>query len=72
MKMIPQPYSYIDSTITYLKMPARRFKSFQKAADETSISRFYGGIHFREALDNGLEQGRKIGDYILKNIKLNN
>jgi hypothetical protein len=56
----------------YINIPPRRFQSFSKAADEASISRFYGGIHFREALDNGLEQGRKIGAYILKQIKLTN
>lgn len=72
MKMIPQPYSFVDSTVRYIGMPARRFSSFKKAADETSISRFYGGIHFKEALDNGLDQGRKIGAYILDHIKLTN
>ncbi len=70
--MIRQSYSFIDSSEMYINLPPRRFKSFKMAADEASISRFYGGIHFREALDNGLEQGRKIAAYILQQIKLTN
>ena len=70
--MVKQPYTFIDSSEMYINLPPRRFRSFKNAADEASISRFYGGIHFREALDNGLEQGRKIGAYILQKIKLTN
>jgi hypothetical protein len=42
-------------------LPVRNFKSYKDAAEEASISRLYGGIHFRPALDLGLEQGRKVG-----------
>jgi hypothetical protein len=70
MGMIPQPYAYIDSNEMYIGLPARKFQSFKKAADEASVSRFNGGIHFMEALDNGLDQGRRIGAYILQKIKL--
>lgn len=42
---------------------ARHFASFVAAADEAGISRLYGGIHFRAAIDRGLEQGRCIGAY---------
>ena len=70
MSMIPQPYSFTDSSEMYISLAPRHFESFKKAADEASVSRFYGGIHFMEALDNGLKQGRKIGDYILNKLQL--
>jgi hypothetical protein len=39
----------------------RRFRSFLEAADKAAVSRLYGGIHFRAAIENGLAQGRRIG-----------
>ncbi len=42
-------------------LKARSFKSFWDAAREAAISRLYGGIHFRSAIQNGLEEGRCIG-----------
>ena len=44
-------------------MPARRYPSFRAASDEAAISRLYGGIHFRAAIENGQQQGRCIGAY---------
>jgi len=41
----------------------RNFAGFDAAADEAGISRLYGGIHFRSAIDDGLAQGRCIGGY---------
>jgi len=32
-------------------------------AEEAGISRLYGGIHYRWAIDQGLDQGRCIGRY---------
>jgi hypothetical protein len=45
---------------------ARHYKSFHEFAKEASISRLYGGIHFREAIESGLEQGNKVGAEINK------
>ncbi len=42
----------------------RAFPSFWAAADEAGISRLYGGIHFRAAIERGLEQGRCIGAFV--------
>jgi hypothetical protein len=44
----------------------RTFKSFYDYADEAAISRLYGGIHFREAIEKGVTQGRKVGEEISK------
>ncbi len=42
----------------------RRFASFHDAAEEAGISRLYGGIHFRSAIVDGLDQGRCIAGYV--------
>jgi hypothetical protein len=42
-------------------LPARKFASFQAAADEAALSRLFGGIHFRAGMQRGLEQGACIG-----------
>jgi hypothetical protein len=53
--------SFTDTTeMKYLGMK-RSFSSIEAAADEAGISRLYGGIHFRSAIVNGKEQGRKVG-----------
>jgi hypothetical protein len=40
----------------------RSYTSFSQAAEENAISRIYVGIHFRHAIDEGVKQGRKIGN----------
>ena len=44
-------------------LPARQFTSFWAAAEEAGLSRLYGGIHFRSAIERGLDQGRCIGAF---------
>jgi hypothetical protein len=46
----------------------RTFTSFDAAAEEAAISRLYAGIHYRADNDNGLAQGRCIGQVILDRI----
>jgi len=67
--LIPQPYSYVDSSEMYIGIPARSFKSFREAASEASLSRFYGGIHYMPSLDNGILQGAEIGQFVLQKLK---
>ncbi len=50
----------------------RHFDSFLNAADETAISRFYGGIHNKNSCLMGAVQGKKIGDFILSKLRLYN
>jgi hypothetical protein len=50
---------------------ARSYTSFVAAASEAAISRLYGGIHYRYAIENGMEQGRCIGEYLRQRIRLN-
>ena len=63
-------FAYQDtSDLRYIGIQ-RHFDSFLKAADETSISRFYGGIHYKNSVDQGAIQGRKIGEFIWNTLKL--
>jgi hypothetical protein len=63
-------FSYVDDSELYFGLPRRFFKSFKQAAAEASISRFYGGIHYRAAIENGVVQGNNIGNFINKKLKM--
>jgi hypothetical protein len=54
-------YAFVDRTHETRGLPPRSFGSFLEAAEEAAVSRLYGGIHFRSAIVNGLEQGKQIG-----------
>jgi hypothetical protein len=54
-------FAFEDKTHVREKLPVRTYKNFWEAANEAGISRLYGGIHFRAAVERGLEQGRCIG-----------
>jgi hypothetical protein len=55
------PTAFTDRTHERRGIPARSFDSFMDAAHEAAISRLYGGIHFRAAIERGIEQGLCIG-----------
>lgn len=57
------------SDLRYIGMQ-KHFDSFRQASDEASISRVYGGIHYRSATEAGAEQGKKVGALVIsKTIK---
>jgi hypothetical protein len=62
-KMFGERYAFVDATHEADGLPARTYPSFWAAAEEAALSRLYGGIHFRAAIEQGLEQGRCIGTY---------
>ena len=62
-------FSYVDDSEIPFGLPKRSFKSFKQAAAEASISRLYGGIHYRAAIENGVVQGTNLGNYINSKIK---
>jgi len=69
-KYIGDNFRYTDTVeVTYGLQP-RSFQSFQQAAAEAGISRFYGGIHFMDAIDNGRNQGLKVGDWVLQKVQV--
>lgn len=67
---IGENYTFIDSTEVPYGMPPRSFSSFFEASDEAAISRLYGGIHFRPAIENGKAQGRKVGKHVLEKLTM--
>lgn len=58
-------FQFTDSTEMRYGLPPRNFASFKAAANEAAISRFYGGIHFIDAISNGLIQGEQVGNWVL-------
>ena len=66
---IGDDFSYIDSTELRFGLSPRSFTSFQQAADEAAISRFYGGIHFMDAITNGVKQGRGVGNLLIQKVE---
>lgn len=63
-EMFGYTYPFTDRTHearTDINGAPRSFKSFEEAANEAAISRLYGGIHYRAAIDFGVEQGKKVG-----------
>jgi hypothetical protein len=60
-KYFGETFAFEDATHTRDGLPARKFASFQAAADEAALSRLFGGIHFRAGMQRGLEQGACIG-----------
>ena len=58
-------FAFTDRTHVRDGLGERKFASFQAAADEAGISRMYGGIHFRPAIEQGLKQGRCIAEFAI-------
>ena len=58
-----------DSEVPY-GLPVRSFGSFREAAAEAAISRLYGGIHYRPAIENGVAQGRAVGGAVVERVVL--
>jgi hypothetical protein len=44
----------------------RSYATFSEAAEENAVSRIYIGIHFRNAVEEGLRHGRRIGAYAVQ------
>ncbi|MGN6396054.1 MAG: vanadium-dependent haloperoxidase [Mucilaginibacter sp.] len=61
-------FKYTDNVEVSYGVPARHFNSFMQAAKEAAISRFWGGIHFMDAIDNGVTQGIRIGDWVVNKL----
>lgn len=56
-----QNFAFADSSEVPYGMPVRSFASFDAAANEAAISRLYGGIHYRQAIEEGQRQGKRVG-----------
>ncbi|MFN9151850.1 MAG: phosphatase PAP2 family protein, partial [Bacteroidota bacterium] len=61
---------FVDSTEARFGFGVRSFASFRAAAVEASISRLYGGIHYRRGCDAGAEHGAMIGKAVLDRVRV--
>jgi hypothetical protein len=57
-------FAFGDSTHEREGLASRQFSSFWEAAEEAGVSRLYGGIHFRAAIERGLDQGRCVATHV--------
>ncbi len=62
-------FAYADSTEVDFGLPVRRYASFDQAAEEAAISRMYGGIHYRPAVDEGLKEGKALGEFVMQRLR---
>ena len=63
-------FQFDDDTETAYGLPVRSFDSFRNASSEAALSRLYGGIHYRAAIEEGLKQGRQLGQFIAQNLQM--
>jgi hypothetical protein len=65
-KLYGDHFAFQDtSDLRYIGLQ-RHFDSFVQAADEASVSRFYGGIHYMLSVNEGANAGRKVGELVVK------
>ena len=65
-------FAFDDDVEVPYGLPTRSFSSFNQASDEAAISRMYGGIHYRAAVEVGIKQGRDLGEFVIDNLKMSN
>lgn len=62
-------FAYTDDTEIPFGVESRSFTSFNQAAAEAAVSRLYGGIHFRDSIEEGNKQGHAVANHIIEKIK---
>jgi len=63
-------FAFSDTTEVEFGLPVREYNSFFEASNEAAISRLYGGIHYRPACFNGVDQGKEVGSYVVSKLAL--
>jgi hypothetical protein len=67
--LLGKNFAFEDISEMEYGLPSRSFDNFLQASEEAALSRLYGGIHYRMAIDNGLDQVDAIGNYINNTLK---
>jgi hypothetical protein len=62
-------FSFVDSSQMMFGIAPRKFENFDAAAWEVSLSRFYGGIHYMNGVEEGNKQGKFIGQHVISKLK---
>jgi hypothetical protein len=62
--------NHFDFSVTSEVLPGidRSFTNFSAAAEEATLSRIFGGVHFRSDLTTGQRLGRRVADLVLDNF----
>ena len=63
-------FAFRDTSELEYGLPERSFTSFRNAGNEASLSRLFGGIHYRQAIEEGVKQGKKVGNIVIERVKL--
>ena len=61
-------FTFDDTTELQFGLPVRSYASFYDASREAALSRMYGGIHYRAAVDIGLSQGKELGTFVVSQL----
>ena len=69
-RMCKNDEPYLDSTNAYINLPPRKFNNMKEAAELAALSRFYGGIHYKFSIQQGLTLGDSIADRVAERFKL--
>ena len=67
--LLGERVAFTDSTEFKYGHGVKSFKSFEEAYWDCSYSRVYGGIHFRDGVEEGTRLGEKIGDLVWNRIQ---
>jgi hypothetical protein len=60
--------AFRDSSEREWGWPDRSFKTSDEAAVEVSLSRFYGGIHYKPSVQTAYVQGKQIGNLVMSKL----
>jgi hypothetical protein len=67
--LLGDDFAFTDSSEVEFGRGVRSFTSFRHASSEAAMSRLFGGIHFRPAIENGVRQGTQIGEHVVSRVK---
>lgn len=63
-------FAFTDDSEVEYDLPERSYTSFLQASEEAALSRLYGGIHYRPAIDYGITQGEAVGKHLLSRVQM--
>ncbi|RIV23783.1 phosphatase PAP2 family protein [Fibrisoma montanum] len=60
--------AFVDSTEHPFGHGVQSFASVDEAYRQVSLSRVYGGIHYRDGVDEGTRQGEHVGQWVVRKL----
>lgn len=64
-ELFGDPFTFVDSTHGPLHGGPRTYADFRSAAEETALSRFWAGLHFAYANNDGLDAGAAVAANVI-------